>query len=113
MVTFFLYMLLRRLPMLIVMIGGGAVAVARWKVHPRSSLLTVFAVIFYFVEAIALLTVRYFIPVWINSMKLAPNSVNTLFTAISVLDDFAFGIIIILLVAAAFSGRRVTPASTI
>jgi ABC-type transport system involved in multi-copper enzyme maturation permease subunit len=113
MATFFFYMLLRRLPMLIVMIGGGAVALARWKVHPRSSGLTLFAVIFYFVEAITLLTVRYLIPNWINSMKLEPNAVNTLFTAISVLDDFAFGIIIILLVAAAFSGRRATPASAV
>jgi hypothetical protein len=112
MLSFFLYMLLRRIPMLLVMIGGGAVAVARWKLHPRLSLLALLAVIFYFVEAFALLTVRYFIPDWITSMKLAPSTVNTLFTAISVLDDFAFAIIIILLVAAAFSGRRATPATT-
>jgi len=32
--------------------------------------------------------------------------------SISVLDDFAFAIIIILLVAAAFSSRRATPATT-
>ena len=113
MLSFFVYMFLRRLPMLIVMIGGGAIAIARWKLQPRASLLAVVAVVFYFLEAIVLLTVRYFIPEWIRSMALKPDTVDKLFTAISLIDDAAFGLIIILLVAAAFVGRRVFPANTI
>jgi hypothetical protein len=105
MLTFFLYMLARRIPMMLVTIVCGGFAIARWKRHPRPSLMALLALVFYWVEAFLLIIVRYLIPNVIQTMHLSSNAISALFAVVSVLDDFAFAVIIILLVAAAFIGR--------
>ena len=108
--SYFLYMFARRIPMLLVSLGGIVFAIARWKRHPRVSLMTVLALALYWVEAVVLLCIRYWLPNLVETMKLSGPAINVLFVVISVLDDFAFAVIIILLVAAAFTGRK--PATT-
>jgi len=108
--SYFLYMFARRIPMLLVSLGGIGFAIARWKRHPRVSLMTVLALVLYWVEAFVFLCIRYWLPNLVETMRLSGTAINVLLVVISVLDDFAFGVIIILLVAAAFSGRK--PATT-
>jgi uncharacterized membrane protein YoaK (UPF0700 family) len=108
--SYFLYMFARRIPMLLVTLGGIVFAITRWKRHPRVSLITVLALALYWVEAFVFLCIRYWLPNLVVSLKLSSSGINALFVVISVLDDFAFAVVIILLVAAAFSGRK--PATT-
>ena len=108
--SYFLYMFARRIPMLLVTLGGIVFAIARWKRHPRVSLMTVLALALYWVEAFVFLCIRYWLPNIVEALKLSGTAINVLLVVISVLDDFAFAVVIILLVAAAFSGRK--PATT-
>ena len=108
--SYLFYMLARRIPMLLVSLGGIAVAIARWKRHPRVSLMTVLALALYWVEAFVFLCIRYWLPNLVEAWKFSGSAINVLLVVISLLDDFAFAVIIILLVAAAFTGRK--PATT-
>ena len=110
--SYFLYMFARRIPMLLVTLGGIVFAIKRWKRHPRVSLMTVLALALYWVEAFVFLCIRYWLPNLVEALKLSSTAINVLFVVISVLDDFAFAVIIILLVAAAFSGRRPATATS-
>jgi hypothetical protein len=104
--SYFLYMFARRIPMMLVTIGGIGFAIARWKRHPRVSLMTVLALALFWIEAVVLLCVRYWLPNFVDKMKMSSAAINALFVVISVVDDFAFAAVIILLVAAAFTGRK-------
>jgi len=108
--SYLFYMFARRIPMLFVSLGGIGFAIARWKRHPRVSLMTVLALALYWVEAFVFLCLRYWLPNLVEALKLSGSAINFLLVVISLLDDFAFAVVIILLVAAAFSGRK--PATT-
>jgi len=108
--SYLFYMFARRIPMLLVSLGGIVFAIARWKRHPRVSLMTVLALALYWVEAFVYLCLRYWLPNLVEAWKLSGSAINVLLVVISLLDDFAFAVVIILLVAAAFSGRK--PATT-
>jgi hypothetical protein len=108
--SYLFYMFARRIPMLLVSLGGIVFAIARWKRHPRVSLMTVLALALYWVEAFVFLCLRYWLPNLIEALKISGSAINVLLVVISLLDDFAFAVVIILLVAAAFSGRK--PATT-
>lgn len=104
-INYFLLMFVRRAPMLLLCVGGILFAVIRWKRHPRVSLITVLALALYLVEAFVFTAFRYWIPSLVDKMGFSSRSIGTIFTVISVLDDFAYAAIILLLVAAAFIGR--------
>jgi len=108
--SYFFYMFARRTPMLLVSVGGIVFAIARWKRHPRASLMTMLALALYWVEAFVYICIRYWLPRFVEAMRLSGKAINVLFIVISVLDDFAFAVVIILLVGAAFTGRK--PGST-
>ena len=108
--SYLLYMFARRIPMLLVTLGGIVVAIARWRRHPRVSLMTVLALALYWVEAFVFLCLRYWLPNLVEALKISGSAINVLLVVISLLDDFAFAVVVILLVAAAFSGRK--PATT-
>jgi len=106
MVSYFLLALLRRLPMLILSVVGILFAIVRWKRHPKVSLLTLSAFGIYLIDFVVYTGLRYWLPNLIPMMKLSDREYTTVLTAVSVLDDFVFAAIIILLVVAAFTGRR-------
>ena len=110
--SYLFYMFARRIPMLLVTLGGIVVAIARWRRHPRVSLMTVLALALYWVEAFVFLCLRYWLPDLVEAWKLSGSTINVLLVVISLLDDFAFAVVIILLVAAAFSGRKPATANT-
>jgi len=104
--SYLFYMLARRIPMLLVSLSGIVFAIARWKRHPRVSLMTVLALALYWVEAFVFLCLRYWLPNLVETLKTSDSAIKVLLVVISLLDDFAFAVVIILLVAAAFSGRK-------
>jgi hypothetical protein len=110
--SYFLYMFARRIPMMLVTGAGIGLAIARWKRHPRASLITVLALALYWVEAIILLCIRHWLPTLVEATKMSSAAINILFVVISLVDDFAFAVIIILLVSAAFTGRKPATAAS-
>ena len=106
MLLYFLLMLLRRAPMLLLALGGIGFAIVRWKRHPRASLMTVLGLGLYLVEGFVYTGIIYGLPKLTQGMNLSYVQISPIYTALSVLDDFAFAAVIILLVAAAFAGRK-------
>lgn len=96
-IAYFLMMLLRRLPMILLAVGAIIFALIRWKYNARSSLITVIAFIIYLIDMVFITTFVYWSPArgWIEWF-------------IFFVEDFATAAIFILLTAAAFIGRDKT-----
>ena len=106
--TFIGYLLLRRSILLVVIFAGLVIAFIRWKRHPRVSLLTVLGLGFYLFESTAFAFVFHYLPRGFDTLRLTARSIGILDSVLQLLDDFSFAAVLILLVAAAFSRRRVT-----
>jgi hypothetical protein len=98
-----LFLLLRKSPLLLVLMGGLVFAVVRWKRHPRTSLFASIGIGLYVIEIFVMSIVYYILPSVLVGMHIFMS--NRVFTVIQVVDDFVYGGILILLVAAAFSER--------
>jgi len=99
-------LLLRRLPMLLVLLGGIIFSIVRWKRHPRVSLMTILGLGLFLVEFFVYAAALYLMPSLREATHLSFNSFNNVYIVLYVLDDFAYAALIILLVAAALTGRR-------
>jgi hypothetical protein len=104
--TYLTYLLLRRSLLILLLLGGMGFAIARWKRHPRVSLMTLIALGFYLVESLAATVFFRYLPDMVGTYFSSTTN-----TAIYFLEDFAFAAVLILLVAAAFTGRKEKPAS--
>lgn len=102
---YFLMRLVRRLPMLLLCLGGILFAVARWKRHPRVSLMTLSAMLIYLVEAIIFIVFLYWLPNLLEPMRLTPGTESWIYSIIFFFEDFVFALVIVLLVGAAFTKR--------
>jgi len=103
---YFMLRLVRRLPMLLLCLGGILFAVARWKRHPRVSLMTLSAMLIYLVEAIVFIVFLYWLPNLLQPMRLTPGTESWIYSIIFFFEDFVFALVIILLVGAAFTKRE-------
>src|SRR5258708_4442384 len=104
MIYFFLMLLARRLPLILVALGGIVFALTRWKRHPRVSLLTLAALVIYFVRILLFTPIRYWLPNIMGSMFHASNTgIDWAYTLVNLIEDFAFAGVVVLLVVAAFS----------
>jgi hypothetical protein len=103
---YFMMRLVRRLPMLLLCLGGILFAVARWKRHPRVSLMTLSAMLIYLVEAIVFIVFLYWLPNLLQPMRLTPGTESWIYSIIFFFEDFVFALVIILLVGAAFTKRE-------
>lgn len=92
--------------MLLLVLGGSAFAIIRWKRHPRVSLMTVLAMVIYFVEGVIFLAILYWLPDMMQSMRLSSKASGWLYSLIFFFEDFIFALVIILLVGAAFTKRE-------
>ena len=99
-------MLVRRLPMLLLALGGSVFALLRWKVHPRASLMTVIALVIYLIEAVLFTVFIYYLPELTQSLRISGKATGWLYTLIFFCEDFVLAGVLLLLVAAAFTGRR-------
>lgn len=102
---YFLLRLVRRLPMLLLCLGGIAFAVVRWKRHPRISLMTSLALVIYLVEAIVFIVFLYWLPELMQMMRLSSDASGWFYSVIFFCEDFVFALVIILLVGAALTKR--------
>lgn len=108
-VYYFLLMMARRLPMLLLVLGGSIFALVRWKRHPRVSIMTLIALVIYVVEAVLFIVFLYWLPELSQTMRLSSKAMNWVYTVIFFCEDFVFAGIILLLVGAAFTGRSRQP----
>src|SRR5215813_8146375 len=105
-ITYFLLMLLRRLPMILVGLGAIVFAFVRWKSGPRAALITVIAFLIYFIDMILFTVFLYWFPEMSASWRLSSSAREWIDWIIFFGEDFVTAAFIILLTAAAFVGRR-------
>jgi hypothetical protein len=106
MTTYFLWALLQRLPVLLVILAGIVFSLLRWKRHPKASLITVIALVFYFFKFFAFTALNYWLPILRESMQWSYATADNLYTVVQVVNDFCFAMVLVLLVAAVYVGRR-------
>jgi hypothetical protein len=105
-ITYFLLMLLRRLPMILVGAGAIIFAFVRWRSGPRAALITVIAFLIYFIDMVLFTAFLYWFPEMTASWRLSSSAREWIDWIIFFCDDFVTAAFIILLTAAAFVGRR-------
>jgi len=103
-------MIARRSPMLLFAVGAIIFSLVRWKRHPRASLLTTIAFVIFLLDAFVFSIIIYFIPMLMTSMRMSGIMIDWLYFFVFFFGDFAYVIVIVLLVSAAFSQRQTTPA---
>jgi len=90
-----------RIPLIILLIAGIILAMARWNRHPKVSFLTVLGLLFYLLESTFFTLLICLMLTVLPTLGLG----ETVFTVLYILDDLAYAAVLIVLVAAAFSQR--------
>ena len=103
--SYLLHNLLLRLPTLLLFAAGVILAIVNWKRHPKVSLLTLLGLCIWQLESFAFMLVRNRLPDWLRENGWNSESTVKAYFAINVAQDFIFSLMLILLVAAAFSQR--------
>lgn len=110
-ITFLFYLVLRRVVLLLVVLAGIGFAFARWKRHPRISLMTVLGLGLYLIDSFAFAFLYHYLPRFFNTLKVTSQNISILDSVLGVCDDFVYAAVLILLVAAAFSQRHTLSAT--
>ena len=110
-IWFWLGLILRRAPLLLVIIAGIVFAIVRWRRHPLVSAITVIALVIYLFESLALTAFNRWLPGLFELAKVDPRNFGRAYVMVFFLEDFIFAAVLILLVAAAFTGRGREPAT--
>lgn len=105
MFTFLVYLLIKKSVLIMTIVAGIGFAVYRWKRHPRISLMTVLALGLYLIDTLAFAIITSLLPRFFFQLHLTARNISTLDSVFQLLDDFVFATVLILLVAAAFTGR--------
>ncbi len=107
------YITLRRTPLVLLFLIGMVIAFVRATRHPKVSLLAGLALGFDLIES----AIYVFINRGLFSLQSSVQSstaaqMTTVYTVLSVLDDFALAAVLILLTAAVLTGRKFNPQTT-
>lgn len=111
--SYFLTRVARRLPMLLLALGGIVFAIMRWRLHPRASLMTVVALGIYLVDMVVYTLILYWLPNLVEPMRMSSSASRFFYSVVYFIEDIVFAVTIILLVAAAFANRKSTPKSKV
>jgi hypothetical protein len=111
--SYFLTRVVRRLPMLLLALGGIVFAIMRWRSHPRASLMTVVALGIYLVDMVVYTLILYWLPSLVEPMRMSTSASRFFYSVVYFIEDIVFAVTIILLVAAAFADRKARPDSKI
>jgi hypothetical protein len=103
--TFLAYLLIKKSVLIITILGGIGFAVYRWKRHPRISLMAVLALGLFLFDTLAFAILYDRLPSFFFRLDLTAQNINTFEYVFQLLDDFVFAAVLIMLVAAAFTGR--------
>ena len=109
--SYFLTRTARRLPMLLLALGGIVFAIMRWKLHPRASLMTVVALGIYLVDMVVYTLILYWLPSLVEPMRMSASASRFFYSVVYFIEDIVMAVTIILLVAAAFANRKSRPGS--
>jgi hypothetical protein len=105
-ITYFLWTLLRRLPMILVTLGAIVFAFVRWRSGPRAAVITVIAFLIFLIDMVVFTAFLYWFPEVSASWRLSPSAREWIDWVIFFCEDFVTAAFIILLTAAAFVGRQ-------
>ena len=105
MFTFLVYLLIKKSVLIATLLCGIGFAVYRWKRHPRISLMAILALGLFLVDTLAFAIIYYLLPDFFFRLQLTPQNISTLESVFQLLDDFVYAAVLVLLVAAAFTGR--------
>ena len=111
--SYFLTRIARRLPMLLLALGGIVFAIMRWKLHPRASLMTAVALGIYLVDMVVYTMILYWLPSLVEPMRLSTSASRFFYSVVYFIEDIVMAVTIILLVAAAFADRKSEPRSQV
>lgn len=111
--SYFLTRIARRLPMVLLALGGIVFAIMRWRLHPRASLMTVAALGIYLVDLVVYTLILYWLPNLIEPMRMSTSASRFFYSVVYFIEDIVFAVTLILLVAAAFANRKSKPSSDI
>jgi hypothetical protein len=111
--SYFLTRIARRLPMLLLALGGIVFAIMRWKLHPRASLITVVALGIYLVDMVVYTMILYWLPSIVEPMRMSASASRFFYSVVYFIEDIVMAVTILLLVAAAFANRKSRPSSKI
>jgi len=104
--SYFLTRTARRLPMLLLALGGIVIAFMRWKLHPRASLMTVIALGIYLVDMVVYTLILYWLPSIVDPMRMSSSASRFFYSVVYFIEDIVVAVTIILLAAAAFTNRK-------
>ena len=104
--SYFLTRTARRLPMLLLALGGIIFAFMRWKSHPRASLMTAVALGIYLVDMVVYTLILYWLPSIVDPMRMSASASRFFYSVVYFIEDIVMAVTIILLVAAAFTNRK-------
>jgi hypothetical protein len=109
--SYFLTRTARRLPMLLLALGGIVFAIMRWRLHRRASLMTVVALGIFLVDMVIYTIILYLLPGIVEPMRMSPSAARWFYSVVYFIEDIVFAVTIILLVAAAFTDRKAVSSS--
>lgn len=109
--SYFLTRIARRLPMLLLALGGIVFAIIRWKSYPRASLMTVVALAIYLVDMVVYTMILYWLPNLVEPMRMSASASRFFYSVVYFIEDIVMAVTIILLVAAAFADRKAKPSA--
>jgi hypothetical protein len=111
--SYFLTRIARRLPMLLLALGGIVFALMRWKLHPRASLMTIVALGIYLVDMVVYTMILYWLPSIVEPMRMSTSASRFFYSVVYFIEDIVMAVTILLLVAAAFANRKARPSSKV
>jgi len=108
--NFFVYLLGRRWPMMLVVLAGIVFAIIRWKRHPKVSAFAIAGLLLFQIQSLAFSSIYYKLP------ELADRgwtwaAIDNLSIAIDVGHDIFYALAITMLASAVFSSRNLQPGS--
>jgi len=102
----FLPNLAYQLPVLIVLIVGLIFAIIRWKKHPRTSLLTLIAIVIILIVTILGVISNSFLPQILYTSNIDYSTIGIIFSVTSVLFNIMTAVSWVLLLIALFGKRK-------
>jgi cell division protein FtsX len=100
------YITFRRIPLVLLFLGVMVLAFVRAPRHPKVSLLTGLALGFDLIESAIYIFINRSLQPLQATLKTSDAQMQTVFTTLTVLDDFALAAVFILLTAAVLTGRK-------
>ena len=109
--SYLFYIFAGRIPLFLLLLGGIGFALMRWNRHPRVSFLAILGLLFYLLESTFFTFIVFLLPTVFPTGRFVAS--DSLFMVLFLLDDFAYAAVIIVLVSAVFTQRKLEQATSL